>query len=87
VDFSVTYETADWSPVRYADYGFIALDITTAPAGTKTTMTLRFINQQGRELGRAIFSRTTPTQPAATYRFFSNQWCAYGSSLNAATSR
>jgi hypothetical protein len=43
--------------VRYADYGFIALDVTPAPAGSKTTMTLRFINQQGRELDRAVFSR------------------------------
>jgi hypothetical protein len=56
-DFSVTYETVDWSQVRYADCGFIALDVTPAPAGTKTTMTLRFINQQGRELDRAVFSR------------------------------
>jgi hypothetical protein len=56
-DFSVTYETVDWSQVRYADYGFIALDVTPAPAGTTTTMTLRFINQQGRELDRAVFSR------------------------------
>jgi hypothetical protein len=56
-DFSVTYETVDWSQVRYTDYGFIALDVTPAPAGTTTTMTLRFINQQGRELDRAVFSR------------------------------
>jgi hypothetical protein len=39
------------------DYGFIALDVTPAPFGHKTTMTLRFVNQQGRELDRVIFSR------------------------------
>jgi hypothetical protein len=56
-DFSQTYETVDWSQARYADYGFIALDVTPAPLGLKTTMTLRFINQQGRELDRVVFNR------------------------------
>ena len=35
----------------------IALDVTPAPTGTKTTMVLRFINEQGRELDRVVFSR------------------------------
>jgi hypothetical protein len=29
-----------------------------AHRGQRTTMTLRFINQQGRELDRAVFART-----------------------------
>jgi hypothetical protein len=56
-DFSQSFETVDWSQARYDDYGFIALDVTPAPAGRKTTMVLRFINQQGRELDRVVFSR------------------------------
>ena len=56
-DFSQTFETVDWSQARYDDYGFIALDVTSAPMGQKTTMVLRFINQQGRELDRVVFSR------------------------------
>jgi hypothetical protein len=48
----------DWSQARYADYGFIALDVTPAARGHRTTMVLRFINEQGRELDRAVFSRT-----------------------------
>jgi hypothetical protein len=58
LDFSYTLETVDWSQVRYADYGFVALDVTPAPRGTRTTMVLRFINEQGRELDRVVFSRT-----------------------------
>jgi hypothetical protein len=57
-DFSTTFETVDWSQARYADYGFIALDVTPAARGRRTTMTLRFINEQGRELDRVVFSRT-----------------------------
>jgi hypothetical protein len=57
-DFSRSYETVDWSQARYADYGFIALDVTPAARGGRTTMTLRFINEQGRELDRVVFSRT-----------------------------
>lgn len=37
---------------------FIALDVTPAAAGHRTTMVLRFINEQGRELDRVVFSRT-----------------------------
>jgi hypothetical protein len=58
LDFSQRYETVDWSQARYDDYGFVALDVTPAPSGTRTTMVLRFINEQGRELDRVIFSRT-----------------------------
>ncbi len=58
VDFSRQFETVDWSQARYADYGFIALDVTPASIGQKTTMVLRFINQQGRELDRVVFNRT-----------------------------
>ena len=58
VDFSQQFETVDWSQARYADYGFIALDVTPASIGQKTTMVLRFINQQGRELDRVVFNRT-----------------------------
>jgi hypothetical protein len=58
LDFSVTYETVDWSQARYDDYGFVALDVTPAPPGQTTTMVLRFINEQGRELDRVVFSRT-----------------------------
>jgi len=57
-DFSQTYETVDWSQARYADYGFVALDVTPAARGHRTTMVLRYINQQGRELDRVVFSRT-----------------------------
>jgi Calcineurin-like phosphoesterase len=57
-DFSKTYETVDWSQARYDDYGFVALDVTPAPRGARTTMTLRFINEQGSELDRVVFSRT-----------------------------
>jgi hypothetical protein len=57
-DFSQRFETVDWSQARYADYGFVALDVTPAPRGRRTTMTLRFINQRGRELDRVVFSRT-----------------------------
>jgi Calcineurin-like phosphoesterase len=57
-DFSTTFETVDWSQARYADYGFIALDVTPAARGRRTTMTLRFINEQGKELDRVVFSRT-----------------------------
>ena len=57
-DFSQAFETVDWSQARYADYGFIALDVVPARRGQRTTMTLRFINQQGRELDRAVFTRT-----------------------------
>jgi hypothetical protein len=56
-DFSTTFETVDWSQARYADYGFIALDVIPA-RGRRTTMTLRFINEHGRELDRVVFSRT-----------------------------
>ena len=56
--FQQAYETVDWSQARYDDYGFIALDVTPAPRGQRTTMTLRFINEQGRELDRVVFSRT-----------------------------
>jgi hypothetical protein len=58
LDFSVTYETVDWSQARYDDYGFIALDVTPAAPGQTTTMVLRFIDEQGRELDRVVFSRT-----------------------------
>jgi hypothetical protein len=58
LDFSLTYETVDWSQARYDDYGFVALDVTPAPRGRRTTMVLRFINEQGRELDRVVFSRT-----------------------------
>ena len=57
-DFSTTFESVDWSQARYADYGFIALDVSPAPHGRRTTMTLRFINEQGAELDRVVFSRT-----------------------------
>jgi 3',5'-cyclic AMP phosphodiesterase CpdA len=56
-DFSQRFETVDWSQARYADYGFIALDVIPARPGQRTTMTLRFIKQQGRELDRAVFTR------------------------------
>ena len=56
-DFSLTYETVYWSQARYNDYGFIALDVTPAAPGLRTTMVLRFINEQGRELDRVVFSR------------------------------
>jgi hypothetical protein len=59
LDFSQRFETVDWSQARYADYGFVALDVAPAGRGQRTTMTLRYINQQGRELDRVIFSRTT----------------------------
>jgi len=62
-DFSETYETVDWSQARYDDYGFIALDVTPAPIGHKTTMVLRFINEQGRELDRVVFSRLAGVYP------------------------
>jgi hypothetical protein len=57
LDFSVRYETVDWSQARYDDYGFVALDVTPARRGQRTTMVLRFINEQGRELDRVVFSR------------------------------
>jgi hypothetical protein len=57
-DFSQSFETVDWSQARYDDYGFIALDVTPAPIGLTTTMVLRFINEQGRELDRVVFART-----------------------------
>jgi hypothetical protein len=57
LDFSLTYETVDWSQARYDDYGFVALDVTPARSGQKTTMVLRFIDEQGRELDRVVFSR------------------------------
>ena len=53
LDFSVRYETVDWSQARYDDYGFVALDVTPARRGQRTTMVLRFINEQG----RVVFSR------------------------------
>jgi hypothetical protein len=34
-----------------------ALDVTPAAMRQKTTMVLRFINEQGRELDRVVFSR------------------------------
>jgi hypothetical protein len=58
LDFSETLETVDWSQARYRDYGFIALDVVPAPAGRQTTMTLRFINEEGQELDRVVFTRT-----------------------------
>jgi hypothetical protein len=57
-DFSERYETVDWSQARYDDYGFVALDVAPAASGQTTTMTLRFINEQGKELDRVVFSRT-----------------------------
>jgi hypothetical protein len=57
-DFSKTRESVDWSQARYADYGFVALDVSPAPRGQRTTMVLRYINEQGRELDRVVFSRT-----------------------------
>jgi hypothetical protein len=41
----------------YDDYGFVALDVTPAATGQRTTMVLRFINEQGRELDRVVFNR------------------------------
>jgi len=35
------------------------LDVTPAPPAQRTTMVLRFINEQGRELDRVVFSRAT----------------------------
>ncbi len=58
LEFSTTLETVDWSQARYRDYGFIALDVVPAPAGRKTTMTLRFITERGQELQRVVFTRT-----------------------------
>jgi hypothetical protein len=57
-DFSERYESVDWSQARYDDYGFVALDVAPAASGQTTTMTLRFINEQGKELDRVVFSRT-----------------------------
>ena len=57
-NFSSRYESVDWSQARYDDYGFVALDVVPAVAGQTTTMTLRFINEQGKELDRAVFFRT-----------------------------
>jgi hypothetical protein len=57
-DFSERYETVDWSQARYDDYGFVALDVVPAASGQPTTMTLRFINEQGKELDRVVFTRT-----------------------------
>jgi hypothetical protein len=57
-DFSERFETVDWSQARYDDYGFVALDVVPAVTGQTTTMTLRFINEQGKELDRVVFSRT-----------------------------
>jgi hypothetical protein len=56
-DFSQRFETVDWSQARYDDYGFVALDVTPAAPGQRTTMVLRFINEQGRELDRVVFNR------------------------------
>jgi len=58
LDFSQRFETVDWSQARYDDYGFVALDVTPAARGRRTTMVLRFINEQGKELDRVVFSRT-----------------------------
>ena len=58
LDFSETMESVDWSQARYRDYGFIALDVVPAAPGRQTTMTLRFINEQGQELDRVVFTRT-----------------------------
>jgi hypothetical protein len=44
--------------VRYADYGFVALDVNPARQGHRTAMVLRFISQQSRELDRVVFART-----------------------------
>ena len=57
-DFSLRFETVDWSQARYDDYGFVALDVAPAASGQLTTMTLRFINEQGKELDRVVFTRT-----------------------------
>ena len=56
-DFGQRFETVDWSQARYDDYGFVALDVTPAAPGQRTTMVLRFINEQGRELDRVVFNR------------------------------
>ena len=56
-DFSQRFETVDWSQARYDDCGFFALGVTPAAAGQRTTMVLRFINEQGRELDRVVFNR------------------------------
>jgi hypothetical protein len=36
----------------------VALDVVPAASGQTTTMTLRFINEQGKELDRVVFTRT-----------------------------
>ncbi len=66
-DFSKTRETVDWSQARYADYGFVALDVSPAPRGQRTTMILRYINEQGRELDRVVFSRTAGGEDPAPF--------------------
>jgi hypothetical protein len=58
-DHTDLYETIDWSQARYRDYAFIALDVVPGRPGAKTTMTLRAINQQGVELDRVVFERTS----------------------------
>jgi Calcineurin-like phosphoesterase len=57
LDSSRSFETVDWSQARYADYGFVALDVTPAARGQRTSMVLRYINEQGTELDRVVFYR------------------------------
>lgn len=51
-------ETVDWSQTRYARYAYLACDVVPAAPGKQTTMTLRAINDLGREFDRVTLTRT-----------------------------
>jgi hypothetical protein len=50
-------EQATWSRVRYTGYSFVAVDAKPAAHGGTTTLTLRAITENGREIDRLILSR------------------------------
>ncbi len=57
-------ESVDWSQVRYDNYAFLAVDVVPAAPGQTTTMTLRALTDNGREIDRVVLSRRVPVRLA-----------------------
>ncbi|MFJ5030989.1 purple acid phosphatase family protein [Streptomyces sp. NPDC088560] len=50
-------ETVTWSRVRYLDYSFLRVDVTPAPRGRQTTLTVSGIAETGERIDRFTVSR------------------------------
>ncbi|MGQ0843427.1 MAG: metallophosphoesterase [Sporichthyaceae bacterium] len=53
-------ETVDWSQARYRGYAVLVIDVVPAAPGGESTMTVRTINDLGREIDTLVMVRTAP---------------------------